>query len=223
VLINWSNVAKEHRSQYYEWHDRHHMEGRIRLPGFQRGRRLWSVDADRDVLNLYEVDDMGVLTGGAYSEKASKPSSLYRSTGKIITDAIRGLAHVRYSQGTALGSQMLTIRCGIPQETTTLPRLIGDVLPRVQAIQGVVGTHICVADDSASNVLTNDRVGRPTAIPAWCIMVESTIPEALELCKTNYTSISALQGLGAEDVVLGTYALQMAMTKRDLEKPTSGA
>ncbi len=63
VMINWSDVAPEHRAAYYEWHSREHMVGRVAINGFQRGRRYIAVDAQRDFFNFYEVDDLAVLTG----------------------------------------------------------------------------------------------------------------------------------------------------------------
>ena len=57
VMINWSDVAPEHRPAYYEWHSREHMVGRISIPGFRRGRRYMAATARRDFLVLYEVAD----------------------------------------------------------------------------------------------------------------------------------------------------------------------
>ena len=63
VMINWSDVAPEHRPAYYEWHSREHMVGRVAIPGYQRGRRYLAARAQRDFLVLYEVDDLSVVTG----------------------------------------------------------------------------------------------------------------------------------------------------------------
>ena len=73
VMVNWSNVAPEHRPAYYEWHSREHMVGRVSIPGFQRGRRFIAVRASRDLLVLYEVDSEITV-----SKSAIQPSS--RST-----------------------------------------------------------------------------------------------------------------------------------------------
>ena len=67
VMLNWSNVAPEHREQYYDWHDSEHIAGRLTVPGFLRGRRHLAIDADRDIFNMYEVLDLGVLTGEDYT------------------------------------------------------------------------------------------------------------------------------------------------------------
>jgi hypothetical protein len=80
VMINWSDVAPEHRPAYYEWHNREHMVGRLGITGFRRGRRYIAVDANRDFLILYEVQDVGVLMSEEYLRKANAPSDLTRRT-----------------------------------------------------------------------------------------------------------------------------------------------
>jgi len=217
MLINWSNVRPEDRSQYYAWHDREHMAGRLGLPGFLRGRRLWASDADRDVLNIYEVDDFSVLTGPAYSAKASKPSPAYLRAGRIITDAIRALAHIRYSRGTGVGGWMLTMRFAVADGADARTRMAERLLPEILELEGVVGVHLCEADKRSSAVITTDRVGRPTAVPDWAILVEATRPQALDMCRAERLTDHALLAGGCTGPFhCGTYCLQMVMTKQDL-------
>lgn len=217
VLINWSNVQLQNRSQYFAWHDREHMAARLRLPGFQRGRRLWAHEADRDVLNIYEVDNLGVLTGTAYSSAADSPSLAYRGAGKIITDAIRALAQVRYSHGIALGGCMLTIRFAELRNNDA--HSLEAVLQATGVLSGIVGLHLCVADVLASSVITADRRGRPTAIPGCAILVEGTTMDALRACRETILFNEALTAAGCVGPFeAGLYGLQMAMTKLDLDQ-----
>jgi hypothetical protein len=95
VMINWSDVAPEHRQAYYEWHGREHMVGRVAIPGFRRGRRYIAAQASRDFLVCYEVEDVAVLTSKAYLDKANTPSPLTRRTTPYVRNSTRGLAHVR--------------------------------------------------------------------------------------------------------------------------------
>ena len=39
IMINWNNVAPDHRPAYDAWHCGEHMVGRLKIPGFLRGRR----------------------------------------------------------------------------------------------------------------------------------------------------------------------------------------
>lgn len=188
----------------------------MRLPGFQRGRRFWAEDADRDVLNIYEVDNLEILTGPAYSAKSNRPSASYKNAGKIITDAIRALAHVKFSVGSAAGGRMLTVRFGLPDERD-LQHIVDDLVPRLRAVEGVLGVHLCAADTMASKVLTADRENRPTEVPGWSLLIEATLPQALAHCRDGYLSENQLQSFGCVGpFAFGTYVVQMTMTKADL-------
>src|SRR5262249_27339955 len=103
VMINWSDVAPEHRPAYYEWHSREHMVGRVTIPGYQRGRRYLAAQAQRDFLVMYEVDDLAVVTGADYLAKANKPSPLTQRTTQYVRNAVRGLALVKVSFGIGTG------------------------------------------------------------------------------------------------------------------------
>ena len=89
VMINWSNVAPEHRSAYYAWHCQEHMVGRLKIPGFLRGRRYIAHDARRNFLTVYEVLDLDVLTGADYLAKANAPSALTLSTTPFVTESMK--------------------------------------------------------------------------------------------------------------------------------------
>ncbi len=176
VMINWSDVPLEHRAQYYEWHDREHIAGRVRIPGFRRGRRHIAVDADRDIFNLYEVDSLAVLTGDQYRAIADNPSEATRRAGKVIINAIRALAHVRYSSGLGLGGMVQTLRFDALEggQSALSEYLVGKALPALTAKPDIVGVHLCIADRDAGTVVTSERKGRATAVPKWAAIVEGT-------------------------------------------------
>ena len=147
VMINWSDVAPEHRPAYYEWHCREHMVGRLAIPGYRRGRRYLAARAQRDFLVLYEVDDLAVVTGADYLAKANQPTPLTQRTTPFIKNAVRGLARVKASFGTAAGGCALTLRFdprpGGEQELESF--LTQGALPRAAARPDVVGPHQNVA------------------------------------------------------------------------------
>ncbi len=101
IMINWNNVAPEHRAAYDAWHCGEHMVGRLKIPGFLRGRRYIAVEARRNFLTMYEVKDLSVLTGADYLAKANSPSPLTLRTTPLVRDSVRGLARGRASHGPA--------------------------------------------------------------------------------------------------------------------------
>jgi hypothetical protein len=181
AMINWSNVAPEHRPAYYEWHSREHMVGRVAIPGFQRGRRYIAAHARRDFLVMYEVDDLSVLTGAAYLAKANAPSALTQRTTPFVKNSVRGLSTVTASFGIGTGGCALTLRfdpvAGSEEELARY--LTQKALPRAAERPDIVGAHLLVADKSASTMVPAERQGRPTIIPNWIVLIEGVSLDAV--------------------------------------------
>ena len=214
VMINWSDVAAEHRHAYYEWHCREHMVGRVALPGFLRGRRYIAAGASRDFLVCYEVESIDVLTSKAYLDKANAPSELTRRTTPFIKNSTRGLARVRKSLGVGTGGCALTLRFDArPGSEAELEKhLVSTALPALANIPEITGAHFCVADVEASTIVPVERQGRPTAIPRWIVFVEGVTLEALDAAGDAH--LSELSRYGCADAVeRDTYTLQIMVTK----------
>lgn len=224
VMINWSDVLMEHRPDYFEWHNHEHIAGRLEVPGFRRGRRHIAVDADRDIFNLYEVDDLDVLTGAEYRQRTGNPSELTRKVGKTIVNAIRALARVRFSAGLGQGGVVRTLRFDAATAGAEgLERfLVRQALPAVAACADIVGVHLCVADMDASTEVSVERRGRPTAVPAWAIIIEATSAEAAaQACARHLQDADMLRHGAAGPITPGVYALQISMSQADLQAPQS--
>ena len=161
-MINWSDVAPEHRPAYYEWHSREHMVGRLAIDGFLRGRRYIAAQAQRDFLVLYEVHDLSVLTGAAYLTKADKPTDLTQRTTPYVRNSVRGLANVKTSLGIGTGGHALTLRFDAADDATDRLRtyLIDHAFALLAAIPEIVGVHLLVADRTASTIVPVERKGR---------------------------------------------------------------
>ena len=214
VMINWSDVAPEHRHAYYEWHCREHMVGRVALPGFVRGRRYIAAKASRDFLVCYEVESVDVLTSKAYMEKANAPSDLTRRTTPFVKNAARALARVRASLGIGTGGCALTLRFDVePGRDEDLTRhLASQALPKVAAIAEITGAHFCVADNEASSVVPEERRGRPTTVPQWIVMIEGVSLDAVNAaCDAHLASLERHGSTRA--IERDTYTLQIMVTR----------
>jgi hypothetical protein len=213
IMINWSDVAPEHRHAYYEWHSREHMVGRVALPGFIRGRRYIAARASRDFLVCYEVEDVGVLTGKAYLDKANAPSELTRRTTPYVKNSARALARVRTSTGIGTGGCALTLRFdAAPDRETDLERHITGTLPRLAEIPEITGAHFCRADNEASGIVPVERQGRPTTVPQWIVVVEGVTLDAVESAADAHFGSLADHGV-AGPIERDTYTLQIMVTK----------
>ena len=216
VMINWSDVAPEHRSAYYEWHSREHMVGRVAIPGYRRGRRYIAVRAQRDFLVLYEVDELSVVTGPDYLAKANKPSPLTLRTTPFIKNSVRGLAKVRASLGVGTGGCALTLRfdprAGGEDELGRY--LMQEALPRAAGRPDIVGAHLLVADPAASAMVPVERQGRPTIIPNWIIVLEGLSLEAVDGACDEWLAMEMLKQHGCAGAVeRDTYSLQIMVAR----------
>lgn len=219
VMINWSDVAPEHRHAYYEWHSREHMVGRVRLAGFCRGRRYLAENASRDFLILYEVEDVDVLRSEAYLAKANAPSPLTQRTTPFVKNAIRGLARVRGTHGIGTGGCALTLRFSARAGgEDALGRYLGeDVLPSLAAVPEITGAHWLVADKEVSSIVPVERQGRPTAIPDWIVVVEGVTVDALrQACASSLSDERMLAHGAAGAIERDTYRLQIMVTKQSV-------
>ncbi|MGZ5093646.1 MAG: hypothetical protein ACXWCY_12755 [Burkholderiales bacterium] len=215
VMVNWTDVAPEHRQAYYEWHSREHMVGRVALPGFCRGRRYIAAKASRDFLICYEVESIGVLSSQAYLDKANAPSELTRRTTPFVKNSSRALARVRASLGVGTGGCALTLRFDAqPGREGELERhVIADALPPLTRIAEIAGAHFCIADMKASTIVPVERQGRPTTIPRWIVIVEGVSLQAVnDACDAH---LAALHQHGCTDrIERDTYNLQIMVTKK---------
>ena len=214
VMVNWSDVAPEHRHAYYDWHCREHMVGRVALPGFIRGRRCIAAKASRDFLVWYEVESVDVLKSKAYLDKANAPSELTRRTTPYISNSSRALARVRESLSVGVGGCVLTLRFDArPGSEAALENHLGSkALPAIAAIPEITGAHFCVADMEASTIVPVERQGRPTQIPRWIVLVEGVTPEAVNAAADAHLAELARHG-STDSIQRDTYTLQIMVTK----------
>lgn len=211
VMINWTNVAPEHRPAYEAWQCGEHMPGRVTIPGFLRGRRYFGEQAQRQFLTLYEVTDISVLTGADYMAKANNPSPLTRQTTPFVRDSIRGLSRVRASFGEGMGGAVLTLRFDpLPERAAELERfLVNQALPACAQRYDILGAHFIVADQQASDTKPVERQGRPTQYPNWIVVLDGFAPAAVVSAGDALLSDAQLTAHGSAAVITRErYALQ---------------
>jgi hypothetical protein len=216
VMVNWSDVAVQHRRAYYEWHSREHMVGRVAIPGFRRGRRYIAAHASRDFLVCYEVANVDVLTSKAYLDKANAPSALTQETTSYVRNASRALARVRKSLGAGMGGATLTLRLNPePDGSDALDAyLTSEALPALASLPEISGVHFCIADREASSIVPVERQGRPTEIPNWIVMVEGVgVEEILEAAQTHLSDAALTRHGAGGEIVRDSYTLQITISR----------
>jgi hypothetical protein len=188
LLMNWSSVAPADRAEYYEWHVREHMPGRVRVAGFARGRRYIAARAERDFFQFYELADRAVLSSPQYLAVANNPSALTRRVNPSVRNSVRIVADVASSLGSGEGRFLATFRVSAAAgERERLGRcLMDEVLPRAIAMPEIVGAHL-----SRPGGQEGQKGG--AGDPDWVVMLEGISREALEAA-----SAVVLSARGAE-------------------------
>src|SRR6267154_2159765 len=168
VVAIWNGIAPEVRAEFYEWHNREHMPERVGIPGFRRGRRFIAKYGAPEFFTLYEADSAEVLVGQDYLNRLNNPTPLtQRVPPTFFRDTARGVCRVKLSLGVGQGGCMLTLRFGAEagREAELERYLRHAALPPLADIVSVVGVHLCVADQSASNIQTTERGNRKVDVP----------------------------------------------------------
>ena len=203
VVAIWNGITPEGREEFYAWHMREHMQERVGIPGFRRGRRFIAVDkiTHPEFFTLYETDTPQVVQGQDYANRLNAPTPWTKSATAAFRDTFRSLARVIESRGPGMGGVMLTVRFSIAEPA----RLLAALRAAAEAPR-VCGAHLCAADRAASAVRTAETQGRTDiqAPPSEFIMLEATDADALATLLPD----TALLAAGAENIVRGTYRLE---------------
>jgi hypothetical protein len=182
VVAIWNDILPEARSNFIEWHNREHIPERVAIAGFRRGRRYFSDLGAPEYFTLYEAEDETALTSPDYLERLNNPTPWTRQTTLAFRNTLRGICRVVFSQGCGDGGFMLTLRFdAVTERAGALERhLVTSALPPLAEIEGVSGVHLCVADQSASNIDTTERRSKQVDVPRWIVLIEGSRSDAVE-------------------------------------------
>jgi hypothetical protein len=178
----WHDIAPQGREEFYAWHGQQHMPERVAIPGFLRGRRYIGIAAQLEFFNLYETADIDVLRGQHYAERLNNPTPWTLAVVQHFRSVSRSLCQVGFTQGSAQGGLLATLRYDVPQGNADahLDALRQRFLPALAGHPGVAGVHLLLADDQASGAANAEQRARGTAntVPRWIILLEGWGDEA---------------------------------------------
>jgi hypothetical protein len=219
VLI-WNDVAQEGREQFYEWHDKEHMQERLALPGFHRGRRFISVGHSPEWLTMYEALDVRALVSREYLARLNAPTPATASALKHFRNTSRAVCRVVKSIGPSTGGHVLALRLNVAaKQADAMSRyLCDDLLPRALARHGVVACHLFTADSPASYVNTAESGTREFDVPGWVLMCEATNAGTAYKLR-EIIGDRELERLGVEvRADAAVYALEICLLSKSLQR-----
>ncbi|MEO8545694.1 MAG: hypothetical protein ABI434_19080 [Burkholderiaceae bacterium] len=213
----WHDLLPEARDDFYAWHGREHMPERVGIAGFTRGRRYIAVRGAPEFFNLYEAVSPEVLSGQDYLNRLNAPTPWTRSVVGSFRNVSRAICRVLYSGGVGQGGTMLTLRFAIDdaQAPALCDTLRQQVLPALIDRHGIVGAHLCRADDQGSRVMTAEKQVRnqDTDIPGWIVLIEGISVAAVEAAAFALQQTLASQSPPAHDLDLAIYQLESQRCK----------
>lgn len=171
-LLIWTDVDPAHELDFNRWYDREHMQERMSIPGFRRGRRFHSlVSCPRPYLALYDTDSVQTFRSRAYQQAFARQTDwsqrnfgrmreTQRRVGELIVDVGQG-------EGGALA--LFVITNASPQ-----PIQIGPHFQAVVERDQVVRASLLRTDVELSSPLSANA---PAAQADMVAMVEATDAE----------------------------------------------
>lgn len=198
IVAIWNDILPEMRDDFFEWHPREHMQERMGVPGFLRGRRLISLGGGEEFLTLYEASEPELLVSDVYKKRLSNPTEWSLKVLPHFRNNLRGVCRIVSSQGYADGGNLLSIRY-------TLPESSDDIVVK-KAIDGwlnrprVTGVHLIRCDRSLSVVDPSLNRGRVISVPDRVLLIEGSTLDALKELQSEAEGLIAGQPDVAEIV-----------------------
>ncbi|MCY7307092.1 MAG: hypothetical protein LH632_13280 [Rhodoferax sp.] len=213
----WHDLLPQAKDAFYAWHNHEHMPERVGIPGFRRGRRYIAECGTPEYFNLYEADSPEVLSGQDYLNRLNAPTPWTQEVVVSFRNVTRAICRVLYSGGVGQAGHLLTLRFDLPpfaqQTASTLLRQ--RILPPLADAPGIVGVHLCRADDSGSRIETAEKKARnqETGIPRWILMIEGISAQAVEACCDQLLQRLADHSVPLQDRNQAVYRLEYQRCK----------
>ncbi|WP_136685956.1 hypothetical protein [Falsirhodobacter xinxiangensis] len=176
IVAIWNDILPETRDSFFEWHPREHMQERMGVPGFLRGRRYIAVDGGIEFLTLYEAVEPELLTSEAYRQRLANPTEWSLSVLPSFRSNLRGVCRIVESHGYADGGFMLTVRFTAgPDSDAGISAAIADLVEQPR----IVGVHFIRCDKDLSGGNQSLQRGRTISVPDCVLMIEASTREEL--------------------------------------------
>ncbi|RUT29257.1 hypothetical protein EMQ25_14100 [Arsenicitalea aurantiaca] len=214
IVAIWNGIAPGGVDNFIEWHNREHIPERVAIPGFLRGRRYEAIHGSPAYFTLYEATDTAVLQGQPYLDRLNAPTEWTRRSTKDFTDTSRGVCETVHSSGCGDGGLLLTLRFDAgPDQQGTLRNAIRAALREIEAMPGISGVHLCIADQGASGIETAERKGRAVGVPNWIVLIEGGSTDPVDAAGETFATAMADHADAIGPVDSGLYRLQFSLSE----------
>lgn len=239
ALVAWHDMQSGAEPDHDHWHSHEHLAERLRIDGFNRGRRCRGLSdsplsdsplsdstlSDSTLSDstqffiMYEVDDLAVLRSEAYHARLNAPTDWTRRIVPTIRNMNRTLCRVLHSAGNGVGAFVLSVR--VSSQADSRERLLSGLQEQTRSLaerEGVVAAHLLEGDAEASGVKTDEMRlrGGADGFTELALIVEGYELAALQRLAGESLSTDTLRVLGAVDCRHDFHQLAHLMTRDDL-------
>jgi hypothetical protein len=212
AMLLYYDIAPEAVLDHDDWHTHEHFPERVGIPGFLRASRWVAASGPRYCV-LYEVEDVGVLTGVPYLERLNHPTPWTSRMMPSFRGMVRGFCRVSASGGMGLGGALHTLRLSVlPGRENELRGWIAEQLPAIASRPGLSSAHLL--EPAVQPPMTKEQSIRGQDAPMpWVVMVSGYDAQAVTRSVGEGLSEALLAANGsAPGWINGAYALHGLLT-----------
>ena len=215
MLVVFCEVKARDERDFNEWYNREHIDERVNLPGFHRGRRYVAVRGSPKYLATYECDSVDDLAAPGYLHMLANPTRWTQSVTARFTRFERLASRVQVDLMNGVGGAVVAVRfVPEPRERDALVAwLHDDALPKIVARPGMVGAAALENDLEVANAPLRDKsMDHPRAEQAeWVVLLEGTQTSAVSQAARRFFNFTVLKRYGVTVTpTIGTYRLLFA-------------
>ncbi|HSH99653.1 MAG TPA: hypothetical protein VLA02_03550 [Reyranella sp.] len=210
MLIVYTDIAARDERDFNEWYNREHIDERVNLPGFHRGRRYVSVKGAPKYLATYECDRAEDLATPRYLALLANQTPWTQAVMARFTSFKRMTVRIQIDRTNGEGGAITTVRF-VPNPALRRPLvdwLNETALPRAIERPGLVGGAVAENDLEVANApMRSGSMDRPKADEVeWVVMLEGSDPAATGAAARLLFKASALKPFGVTQApVIGTF------------------
>jgi hypothetical protein len=176
MLLTFTDVAARDERDYNEWYNREHIDDRVNLPAFHRGRRYAAVRGTPRYLAIYECDSVAVLGTPDYLRTLDHQTPWSQRVMARFTHFTRMTLRIHVDQTHGVGAALATVRL-VPnphRRKALIQWLSEQALPKLIARPGVLGAAVGENDLEVVHApLQAKSMDHPRADESeWVVLIE---------------------------------------------------
>jgi hypothetical protein len=197
AMLLWYDIVPEAIEAHDRWHTQEHFPERVAIPGFIRAQRWVAESGSPRYFVVYEVADIGVLSGAPYLERLNDPTPWTSRMMPSFRGMTRGFCNIEHRHGTVLGSFALTVRfSSASKDERELAGWMDETLSALVERDGLTSAFL-LASGTAPAMTKEQSIRGPDAGVDQVLLVTGYSQGAIDDLATTHLSATSLARHGA--------------------------